>query len=100
MNDSLVHQRICLGWLVAGSMWGLMMPAMPLEAAVGPGVILYNSYQTVGGQPVAQLSKMGPDGTGDTRIPVSLPEPALPALSRDRRLLAMTSADPAKALTL
>jgi WD40 repeat protein len=68
--------------------------------ATPPGTILYNNFDFSSGQPVAQLSRINPDGTGNRGIPVNLPEPGFPSVSRDGRYLALTSADPAKAFTL
>src|SRR5262249_7516116 len=50
--------------------------------------------------PVAQLSQINSDGSGNVRLPVNLPEPGFPAVSRDGRYLALTSVDPAKAFSL
>jgi hypothetical protein len=71
-----------------------------LAQSIPNGVILYNNYDYSSGQPLAQLWAINPDGSGDTRIPVNLPEPGFPVWAKDRQLLALTSADPAKQFAL
>lgn len=60
-----------------------------------PGeVIVYNQYEWVDGVPIAHLRGGQPDGRGDHRIEIDLPEPGYPVWSPDGRLLSVTSLDP------
>ncbi len=80
-----------LVWLSFGRISAGQQPA---------GTIYYNAYDFSSGQPVLTLDTIKPDGTAPSLLPVPLPEPAYPAVSRDGRLVAVTSADPQKRFTL
>jgi WD40-like Beta Propeller Repeat len=86
--------------LLAGILWCGTLTPVAIGQVLAPGEIVYNNYDTSTGQALLQLSVINPNGTGDSRIPVNLPEPAYPAVSRDGTLVAVTAADPKKAFTL
>lgn len=71
--------------------WGPRACAQVLPAQA----ILYEGYNDAAGQLVEQLGALNPDGTGDHAVAVNLPETGYPTWSRDGRLLALSSVNPA-----
>lgn len=57
--------------------------------------ILFNRYLQAGQKLDQQLAAVNPDGTGELQVGVDLPEVGFPTWSRDGRLLALSSVDPA-----
>ena len=69
--------------------------ALPTFAASGAdGVIYYNRIPS-SSSPVT-LRRINGDGTGDQAVPIALPAPAIPTVSRDGRRLLVTSSDPGR----
>lgn len=58
------------------------------------GSIYYNRFETTGGQPTVR--RIGGDGTGDQAFPLNLPSGLYPTISRNGRLLMVTSPDPTR----
>lgn len=58
------------------------------------GVVYYNSFLTPSS--AATVRRVGGDGTGDQPVAVNLPEPSYPTVSRNGRLLMVTSPDPGR----
>lgn len=75
-----------LAFLLLGPVTG------PVEAATG--TIFFNGAES----PVASITlrRVSADGTGLRSVPVALPEPAFPVVSRDGRRLLLTSGDPGR----
>jgi len=70
-----------------------------MVALIGPtfganGLIYYNRITSLNAP--ATLRRVGGDGTGDQALPVNLPSPIYPTISRDGRFLLVTSPDPGR----
>ncbi len=69
------------------------LPILDLSAATG--TIFYNS-----GSPAKSVRAIGADGSNNREIPLSVPSPALPTVSRDGRALLVTSGGPLASVML
>jgi len=84
------------GWVAAAALLLRLGVASEAPAQSLPAqAILYDKYGLNANQLVQQLAAINPDGSGDHAVAVNLPELGYPSWSKDGRLLALTSVDPA-----
>jgi Tol biopolymer transport system component len=89
-------------WIGAAVALVILLGSAPRAGAqvLPANAILYDQYTVANNQLAQQLAAINPDGTGDHTLAVNLPEKGYPTWSRDGRLLALTSVDPATPFTL
>ena len=73
--------------------WAALL-ATAQVAGAATGTIFFNGAESV--QSPITLRSVNSDGTGLRIVPVDLPEPAFPVISRDGRQLLLTSGDPGR----
>lgn len=78
-------RSLCLYVLLGASAW---------TANGANGVVYYNRITSL--NTPATIRRIGGDGTGDQAVPVNLPSPIYPTISRNGRFLLTTSTDPGR----